>query len=187
MRIVFLGPPGGGKGTQATRLARQLDIIHLSTGDMLRQAIEEKSAVGQLAETYVSAGKLVPDKVMLDLVDDRLARDDCRRGCLLDGFPRTVAQAEALDKMLARRGMPLSAVVELAVDVEELVRRLLARGRADDQPEIIRERLDQYRSQTAPVSGYYQKRGLLRVVDGNGTPDEVFRRIRAAVDQSAAN
>ncbi len=183
MRIVFLGPPGGGKGTQGTRLARDRRLLHLSTGEMLRQAVQQKTDVGRLAETYLLAGKLVPDEVMLDLVSKQLAHDDCRVGYLLDGFPRTLVQAQALDEMLAARGTPLSMVLELNVDVEELIRRLESRGREDDRPAVIRERLAQYANRTAPLSDYYRGRGLLREIDGGGTPDEVYERIRAAVDE----
>lgn len=186
MRIVFLGPPGVGKGTQAIRVAKELGLVHLSTGDMLRQAAAEKTPVGLQTEAFLSAGKLVPDEVMLDLVRERIEREDCRGGYVLDGFPRTLGQAQSLDEMLARRDTPLSAVVDLRVDVEELVRRMVARGREDDRPEVIRERLDQYNRQTAPLSDYYRGQGLLHVVDGGGTPDAVFGRIQREIDQAAS-
>ncbi len=185
MRIVFLGPPGVGKGTQAIRLARALGIVHLSTGDMLRQAAADKTPLGLQTQAYLSAGKLVPDDVMLELVRERLDKEDCSGGYLLDGFPRTLVQARSLDAMLTNGGTPLSAVVDLQLEVEALVRRLVARGREDDRPEVIRERLDQYKRQTAPLSDYYRERGLLHVVDGGGTPDAVFQRIRAEIDRIA--
>jgi adenylate kinase len=187
MRIVFLGPPGVGKGTQAVQLAKHLGIVHLSTGDMLRQAAADKTAVGMLSEESILAGKLVPDGVMVELVSQRLAKDDCQPGFLLDGFPRTLAQARVLDELLARRKAPLSAVLELQADEEELVRRLLARGRADDRPEVIRERLSQYARQTAPLSDYYRRLGLLHAIDGGGTPEAVFGRIRAVMDRISTN
>jgi adenylate kinase len=187
MRIVFVGPPGVGKGTQAVRLANHLGIVHLSTGDMLRQAAADKTPVGVLSEESILAGKLVPDGVMVELVSQRLQKDDCRRGFLLDGFPRTLAQAQVLDELLAKRGTPLSLVLELSVDEQELIRRLSARGRVDDRPEVIRERLVQYARQTAPLSEYYRRRGLLHAVDGGGTPEVVFGRIQAVVAQIATN
>jgi adenylate kinase len=183
MRIVFLGPPGVGKGTQAVRLAKELGIVHLSTGDMLRQAAADKTPLGLKTQSYLSAGKLVPDDVMLDLVGQRLERPDAEGGCVLDGFPRTLVQARALDQMLASKDTPLSRVLDLQVEREELIRRMVARGRQDDRPEVIRERLELYDEQTAPLSDYYRQRGLLRVVDGGGTPDDVFRRIRAEIDR----
>jgi adenylate kinase len=185
MRLVFLGPPGVGKGTQSERLAAHLGVAHLSTGEMLRQAREQKTSLGLEADKYMSAGKLVPDHVMLGLVDGRLAADDCRRGYLLDGFPRTLGQAEALDKILAKRGTPLDLVIELTAGTEELVRRLAARGRDDDKPEVIRRRLEEYHRQTAPLSDYYRDRGFLRTVDGEGTPEAIFGRIRSIVADGA--
>ncbi|MGD9721865.1 MAG: adenylate kinase [Pirellulales bacterium] len=181
MRIVFLGPPGVGKGTQASRLAKHLGIAHLSTGEMLRQAAAEQSPVGVQSQKYLLAGKLVPDEVMVDLVEERLKKPDCADGYLLDGFPRTLVQAQALDVMLARQGPPLSGVLDLQLDNEILMQRLMARGRADDRPDVIRERLAQYARQTAPLSDYYRGRGVLHAVDGGGTPDEVFERIQAAL------
>ncbi len=185
MRIVFIGPPGVGKGTQAARMAKHLGIVHLSTGDMLRQAAADQTPAGLESRQYVNAGKLVPDEIMVALVSDRLARDDCRTGYLLDGFPRTLGQAMALDELLARRCPPLSAVIELQADVDELSRRLAGRGREDDRPEVIRERLDHYVRQTAPITDYYRRQGRLYVLDGGGTPDEVFARIRERIDQIA--
>jgi adenylate kinase len=185
MRIVFIGPPGGGKGTQSAQLIGHLKIPHLSTGDMLRKARAEKTPLGLESEQYIAAGKLVPDPLILGLIRQRLAAADCAQGYLLDGFPRTVGQAQALDAMLAESGTPLSAVLELRVDTEELVRRLSLRGREDDKPEVIRERLVQYAHQTEPVTDYYRGQGLLHTIDGSGTPDEVFARIKALVDQLA--
>lgn len=186
MRIVFIGPPGVGKGTQAQRLIGRLNIAHLSTGDMLRQARTEKTDLGLEAETYMAAGKLVPDDLMLKLIGRRLDEPDCQNGYLLDGFPRTLVQAEALDEILARRHTPLGLALELTADTEELVERLSARGREDDKPEIVRRRLEEYQRQTAPMCDYYRQQGLLESVDGQGTPQEVFDRIKTLLDNLAA-
>ncbi len=183
MRIIFIGPPGAGKGTQAERLVRSYQIAHLSTGDMLRAAREARSPLGVQAEQYMSAGQLVPDELIIALIRDRLRAADCRRGYLLDGFPRTIAQAEALSAMLAAEGTPLDAVLELQVPEEVLFERLAGRGRSDDKPEVIRQRLVAYREQTAPLLEYYRAQGLLKSIDGVGTVDEIFARARAALNQ----
>jgi adenylate kinase len=181
MRIIFLGPPGSGKGTQAERLASRLAVAHLSTGEMLRAAVERSTPEGLQAAEYMNRGDLVPDETILAMVNRRLAEPDCTTGCLLDGFPRTLAQAEALDKSLEQARMPLDAVLDLEVDEDAVVERLASRGRADDRPEVIRERLANYRRQTAPLTDYYRRRGLLRAINGQGTPDEVFQRILTAL------
>jgi adenylate kinase len=181
MRLIFIGPPGAGKGTQSQRLIDKLQVPHLSTGDMLRDAVQKQTPEGRRAIEFMDRGKLVPDDIILAMVARRIAEADCAKGCLLDGFPRTLAQAEALDSLLARQKIPLDAVVELRVDEDALVRRLSERGRADDRPEVIRERLDTYRRQTEPLVEYFRQKGLLRSVNGDGTPDDVAERILTAL------
>ena len=148
-------------------------------------AVAAKTPVGLQTQEYLAAGKLVPNDVMLKLVHDRLGQPDCRAGYVLDGFPRTLGQAEALDATLRTESMPLSAVIDIQLDLPELTRRLLARGRADDQPDVIQDRLEQYNRQTAPLSDYYRRQGLLHTIDGRGTRQEVFERILGAIDTIA--
>lgn len=185
MRIVFIGPPGAGKGTQAERLVKTYTLAHLSTGDMLRAARDAHTELGQKAEQYMSTGALVPDDIIIGLIGERLEQPDCAGGYLLDGFPRTIAQAEALDRLLAAKRTPLDVVLELRVPEDELFRRLAGRGRADDNPEVIRQRLVAYRNQTAPLLDYYRQRGGLKSIDGLGTIDEIFARARAVLDPLA--
>ncbi len=182
MRIVFVGPPGAGKGTQAEKIIAKYHPAHLSTGDMLRSARDAKTEIGLEAEKYMSAGQLVPDDVIVGIISDRLQEPDCQAGYLLDGFPRTIAQAEALDKMLAEKGTPLDVVLELRVPDEELFNRLAGRGRADDKPEVIRERLVAYNNQTSPLLDYYGKQNLLRTIDGLGSVDDIFARVEKVLD-----
>jgi adenylate kinase len=182
MRIVFLGPPGAGKGTQAQRLKDYLQVAHLSTGEMLRSAFQAGTPLGQEAACYMNAGQLVPDDIVVSVVVDRMGEKDCVNGCLFDGFPRTVPQAEALDRLLAERGIPLDLVIALNVSESLLVERLLSRGRVDDDPETIRERFRQYHQLTQPLLDYYGGRGVLRQITAEGTPEEVFDKIRGIVD-----
>jgi adenylate kinase len=185
MRLVLLGPPGVGKGTQSQRIASQQSILHLSTGEMLRQARQESTPLGVEADRYMSQGRLVPDALILHLVELRLLEPDARQGFLLDGFPRTLGQAQSLDAFLAKHGTPLSAVIELTAEPEELVARLASRGREDDRPEVVRQRLEEHARQTAVLSDYYGHSGRLFEVDGTGTPDEVYGRIANALEQIA--
>jgi adenylate kinase len=185
MRIVFVGPPGAGKGTQAEKIVDRYGVAHLSTGDMLRSARDAQTEVGQKAEKYMSSGNLVPDDIIVAIIAERLQQPDCQKGYLLDGFPRTIAQAEALDRMLEENRSALDVVLELKVPDEELFQRLAGRGRADDKPEVIRQRLVAYAEQTRPLVDYYSKKGLLKSIDGLGSIDEIFSRITDVLDPVA--
>lgn len=183
MRVVFIGPPGAGKGTQALRVAAHLGVKHLSTGDVLRQSRDRGEPIGLEAGKYLDRGQLVPDAMVVALVSDRLAKDDCLRGYLFDGFPRTLGQAVSLDELLGERGAPLDAAIEFVVPQDELLRRLSGRGREDDREQTVRERLRLYAALTAPLAEYYDGRGVLRRVDAVGSPDEVFGRVCAGLDE----
>lgn len=208
-RLIMLGKPGAGKGTQAQRLSEELGIPQVSTGDMLRNARRRGTELGERAAEYMDAGDLVPDEIVVGIVDERLDEHDAQAGYILDGFPRTRGQAEALDEM----GVSIDAVLSLRVDDEEIVRRLSGRlncpscgaayheefdppetedrceacgheglvTRDDDRPELVRDRLETYRERTEPLESFYREKGLLRDVDGEGSPDEVASRIRRAL------
>jgi adenylate kinase len=187
MRLILLGPPGAGKGTQATRLVEKFGIPQLSTGDMLRAAVKAGSPIGQRAKAVMDSGSLVSDDIVVGIVADRIDEADARGGFILDGFPRTIAQAEALDAMLARKDMKLDAAIELQVDSNKLVDRILRRAaeasaaghavRKDDDPEVFKTRLAAYERDTAAVTPYYRARGVLHVVDGMAPIDEVSASI----------
>jgi adenylate kinase len=189
MRLILLGPPGAGKGTQARRLVQRHGIVQLSTGDMLRAAVKAKTPIGRKAEAIMARGELVPDDMVVAIVSDRIDEPDARKGFILDGFPRTVAQAEALERLLAEKGPRLDAVIELKVDEGALLKRLAsriaemrARGesvRPDDNPEALKTRLDVYRTQTAPLIAFYGKKGLLKSVDGM----DPIEAVAAAIDR----
>lgn len=182
MRLILLGPPGAGKGTQAARVCEAHGLIHLSTGDLLRAAVGAGTELGKKAKTYMDAGNLVPDTLVLALVRERLEQPDATGGFLLDGFPRNVSQAEALEADLGERGV--DQVVHMKLDDEEIVQRLLARGRADDTEEVIRNRLEVYRAETAPLIAHYEAQGLLTTIDAQGSMDEVFDRIAGALGKN---
>jgi adenylate kinase len=185
MRLVLLGAPGSGKGTQAARLTGHLQVPHISTGNLLRAEVAAGSRLGLAAKEVMARGELVSDEILLGMLEDRFSREDTRGGFILDGYPRNLAQANALGELLARIGQPIDAAVQLEVPTELLVERIAGRareeGRADDTPESVRTRLKVYEEQTAPVVDYYRQRGLLSVVDGVGEVDEVFARIIGAL------
>lgn len=194
MRLIFLGPPGAGKGTQAKLLTEKHGIPQLSTGDMLRAAVAAGTDVGKRAKAVMDAGQLVSDAIVNEIVSDRIDSPDCAKGFILDGYPRTVPQAEALDQILAGKGIALDAVIELKVDEEALVKRMenrvaetVAAGgtvRSDDNPEAFKRRLTEYREKTAPLSNYYASTGKLQTVDGMANVDAVTAEIAGILENA---
>jgi adenylate kinase len=186
-RLLLLGPPGAGKGTQAARLVERLGIPQISTGDILRAAVAAGSDLGSRARSYMERGELVPDELVIAAARERLAQADAARGFILDGFPRTAEQAGALDTLLEELGVALECCVAIAVDENALVARLLKRaeieGRSDDNEETIRTRMRVYREQTEPLVAYYRERGLLTEVSGTGSIDEVAKRLEEALER----
>jgi len=214
MNLILLGPPGAGKGTQAQRLVDRLKVPQISTGDLLRAAVREGTDLGKQAKEYMERGELVPDSIVVGMLEERIKADDCTPGCILDGFPRAVSQAEALAGVFSGLGRALDHVVSIEVPEEELVKRLTGRRscprcgamfhvmfsppkqegvcdkcggelitRADDNEETIRNRISVYREQTEPLKKFYQEKGLLRPVDGTGTPQEIEKKIAEVVGQ----
>lgn len=196
MRLILLGPPGAGKGTQAQRLVERHGIVQLSTGDMLRAAVAAGTEIGLKAKAVMDAGQLVSDEIVIGIVADRIEEPDARKGFVLDGFPRTIAQAEALDAMLKEKGLKLDAVIEFQVDNDKLVGRIVQRAkdteaaglpvRKDDNPEVFTKRLQEFASLTAALSPYYREKGLLRTVDGMAPIDEVSASIAAILDEAVS-
>lgn len=193
MRLILLGPPGAGKGTQAQRLVDKHGIPQLSTGDMLRAAVKAGTDVGKRAKAVMDAGELVSDEIVNAIVAERIDQADCARGFILDGYPRTLVQADSVEKMLSDRGVGLDAVIELVVDDKALVGRIVKRAeetaaaglpvRKDDNPEVFEERLREYYKKTAPLIGYYYAKGLLKGVDGMASIDEVTGQIEALLSE----
>ncbi|HHY48329.1 MAG TPA: adenylate kinase [Alphaproteobacteria bacterium] len=190
MRLILLGPPGAGKGTQAKILIEAYGIPQLSTGDILRSAIAAKTPMGLAAKEIMDRGDLVPDEVVNGIISERLDQEDAKKGFILDGFPRTIPQAQALDEMLAEKGMKLDAVIEISADPDVLIERIVNRAResatttgarADDNIEVVRNRLNVYRELTEPLVDYYKARGLVRTVDGMQSVEDVTASIRRAL------
>ena len=189
LNIILFGPPGSGKGTQSVKLANQFDLVHISTGDIFREELKNETPLGQEAKRFIDQGMLVPDEVVIGMLGAKL--DACLKnhpkGFIFDGFPRTIAQAEALDKLLDLKDMTLSGVLALEVSEEELVKRILNRGktsgRSDDTNEVtIRKRIEVYHNETAPVAGYYEKKGKLRRIEGQGSIEEIFETLCNAIE-----
>jgi adenylate kinase len=191
MRIIFIGPPGAGKGTQCKRLTSWLGLPQLSTGEMLREVMRQNTALARWVASYLDLGRLAPDHLVMRIVSQRLTHSDCEVGCLFDGFPRTIVQAQLLDEHFLRTRRRVDVVLSLRVVESELVGRLLKRatieGRADDNCETIRERLRVFRTQTSPLLEYYERQRLLVEIDGERSEDEVFEQIKLCVSRQAGN
>jgi adenylate kinase len=186
VRLIFLGAPGAGKGTQAQTIAQANHIPHISTGDILRSAVAQKTALGQKAQSYMDAGELVPDQLILELVQERLSQPDSADGWILDGFPRTVVQATFLEDLLHQLNQACDCVINFEVPDQVLVKRLLGRGRKDDTEEVILNRLDVYRQQTAPLIDFYRERERLASIDGNQPVEAVTSKLTQIVQSHSA-
>lgn len=184
MNIILFGPPGAGKGTQAALIIEKYKLPHLSTGNLFRAAIQNQTPLGKKVKAIIDSGDLVPDKTVVDLVAEELEKPEYDKGCVFDGFPRTVAQAEAFDELLAKRGQKVDAFISLEVPEEELVKRILSRGegRTDDTEEGIKKRLEVYRKETTPVQDYYEAFDRAFQINGVGSIEEIFERISAVLD-----
>ena len=180
MNLIIFGPPGAGKGTQALKISDKYGVIHISTGDILRSAVKNGTELGFKAKEYMDKGELVPDDLVIGIIKERIKEPDCQNGFLLDGFPRTLPQADALDSMLSNEGMEISIVVSIEVDDQEIVKRIMKRqeeeGRSDDTEEVVKNRLEVYINQTEPLKEYYKGKNKLNEVNGIGSVDEVFNR-----------
>ena len=187
MNLVFLGPPGSGKGTQAIRVAEKLNIVHLSTGDMLREAVKKGTELGKKAETYMKKGELVPDELIIGMIEDKVTSGALNRGFILDGFPRTIPQAKSLNEMFDKNNIALDKAVLLTVSDEEIIKRIKGRaeqeGRADDTEDVARNRLEVYRQQTEPIVDFYRQESILTEVRGEDTMDNVFQAIIRTLGQ----
>ncbi|MGB0523908.1 MAG: adenylate kinase [Flammeovirgaceae bacterium] len=188
LNIVLFGPPGAGKGTQSAKLIEKYDLVHISTGDLFRKHLGEGTELGKLAKSYMDAGNLVPDSVVIGMVDDKIKEVGDVKGIIFDGFPRTVAQAEALDELMNSKNTPISGMLALSVPDEELIKRLKERGktsgRVDDQnEEKINNRLKVYADETLPVAGYYQGQGKYQSIEGVGEIDVIFDRLVKSINQ----
>lgn len=185
MQIIFLGPPGAGKGTQAKIFLERAGIVQISTGDILRAAVAAGTELGKKAKSFMDKGELVPDSVVIGIIEQRIQEPDCKKGFVLDGFPRTIEQAEALDAILEKLNLSIDHVVNFEVPDEELVKRLLGRaeqeGRSDDNPESIKNRLQVFKEKTQPLISYYERKKKLRQINGLGTTGEIAERVKAAV------
>ncbi len=186
MKAILVGPPGGGKGTQAAFLVQKYSVAHISTGDILRAAVKEGTPLGKEAKSFMDKGELVPDSVIIGIIEERIKQDDCKKGFLLDGFPRTTPQADALNDMLNKSNSKIDHVIHVAVKDDELMKRLLGRaqkeGRSDDNEETIKNRIKVYNQQTSPLIDYYRTKGILRDIDGMGTIEEITNRITKAIN-----